>query len=160
MKCPKCGYISFDYNQRCPKCNKDLGPEQKKRNLVVFKHNPPFFLGSLTGEANNVDVPPSAGMEDDFGALEGEDLDMHLDAEGSLETGAAVEDVSLDLEDLSGNMAESDDLGDLSFTEEPSETGASQEGAPPDESEMVTTEIEQKKAPASEDLIDLDLELD
>ena len=160
MKCPKCGYISFDYNQRCPKCNKDLGPEQKKRNLVVFKHNPPFFLGSLTGEANNVDVPPGAGMEDDFGALEEEDLDLHLDAEGSLETGAAVEDVSLDLEDLSGNMAESDDLGDLSFTEEPSETGASQEDAPPDESEMVTTEIEQKKAPASEDLIDIDLELD
>jgi hypothetical protein len=160
MKCPKCGYISFDYNQRCPKCNKDLGPEQKKRNLAVFKHNPPFVLGSLTGEANNVDVPPGAGMQDDFGALEEEDLDLHLDAEGPLETGAAVEDVSLDLEDLSGNMAESDDLGDLSFTEEPSETGASQEDAPPDESEMVTTEIEQKKAPASEDLIDIDLELD
>jgi len=52
------------------------------------------------------------------------------------------------------------DFGDLSFTEEPSETGASQEGAPQDESEMVTTEIEQKKAPASEDLIDIDLELD
>lgn len=156
MKCPKCGYISFDYNQRCPKCNKDLGPEQKKRNLVVFKHNPPFVLGSLTGEANNVDVPPGAGMEDDFGPLEEEDLDLHLDAEGSLETGTAVEDVSLDLEDLAG----SDDLGDLSFTEEPSETGASQEDAPPDESEMVTTEIEQKKAPASEDLIDIDLELD
>jgi hypothetical protein len=150
MKCPKCGYISFDYNQRCPKCNKDLGPEQKKRNLVIFKHNPPFFLGSLTGEANNVDAPSGAGMVDDFEALEGEDLDMHLDAEGSLETGTAVEDVSLDLEDLSGDMVESDDLGDLSF----------QEDARQDESEMVTTEIEQKKAPASEDLIDIDLELD
>jgi hypothetical protein len=160
MKCPKCGYISFDYNQRCPKCNKDLGAEQKKRNLVVFKHNPPFFLGSLTGEADNVDVPPGAGMVDDFEALEEEDLDMHLDMEGSVETGTAVEDVSLDLEDLSGNNAGSDDLGDLSFTEEPSETGASQQDAPPDESEMVTTEIEQKKAPASEDLIDIDLELD
>ena len=150
MKCPKCGYISFDYNQRCPKCNKDLGPEQKKRNLVIFKHNPPFFLGSLTGEANNVDAPPGAGMVDDFEALEEEDLDMHLDEQGSLETGTAVEDVSLDLEDLSGDMVESDDLGDLSF----------QEDAPQDESEMVTTEIEQKKAPASEDLIDIDLELD
>jgi len=150
MKCPKCGYISFDYNQRCPKCNKDLGPEQKKRNLVIFKHNPPFFLGSLTGEANNVDAPSGAGMVDDFEALEEEDLDMHLDAQGSLETGTAVEDVSLDLEDLSGDMVESDDLGDLSF----------QEDAPQDESEMVTTEIEQKKAPASEDLIDIDLELD
>jgi hypothetical protein len=160
MKCPKCGYISFDYNQRCPKCNKDLGPEQKKRNLVVFKHNPPFVLESLTGGANNVDVPPGAGMEDDFEALEDEDLEMHLDVEGSLETGTAVEDVSLDLEDLSGNMPESNDLGDLSFTEEPSETGTSQQDTSEDESEMVTTEIEKKKAPASEDLIDIDLELD
>jgi len=176
MKCPKCGYISFDYNQRCPKCNKDLGPEQKKRNLVVVKYNPPFFLGSLTGEADNVDLPPGAGMVDDFEALEEEDLDMHLDVEGSAETGTAVEDVSLDLEDLSGNMAESDekmvefdqeqaqdeafDLGDLSFTEEPFEMESSQHDAPPDESEMVTTEIDKKKAPASEDLIDIDLELD
>ena len=160
MKCPKCGYISFDYNQRCPRCNKDLGPEQKKRNLVVFKHNPPFFLGSLTGEADNVDVPHGAGMVDDFEALEEEDLDMHLEVEGSVETGTAVEDVSLDLEDFSGNMAESEDLGDLSFNEEPSETEASQEDAPPDESEMVTTEIKKKKSPASEDLIDIDFELE
>ena len=176
MKCPKCGYISFDYNQRCPKCSKDLGPEQKKRNLVAFKHNPPFFLGSLTGDVNGIDVPPGGGMADDIGGLEEGDLDMHLDVEGSLETGTAVEDVSLDLGDLSGDMAESDekmvefveeqaqgealDFGDLSLTEEPSEMQASQEGAPQDESEMVTTEIDKKKARASEDLNDIDLELD
>ena len=176
MKCPKCGYISFDYNQRCPKCNKDLGPEQKKRNLVAFKYNPPFFLGSLTGDVNDIDVPPGDGMAGDIEGLEEEDLDMHLDVEGSLDTGTAVEDVSLDLGDLSGDMAESDekmiefveeqdqgealDFGDLSLTEEPSEMQASQEGAPQDESEMVTTEIDKKKARASEDLNDIDLELD
>ena len=175
MKCPKCGYISFDYNQRCPKCNKDLGPEQKKRNLVAFKHNPPFFLGSLTGDVNDIDVP-GGGMAGDIEAFEEEDLDMHLDVEGSLETGTAVEDVSLDLEDLSEDMGESDermvefaeeqaqgealDFGDLSLTEEPSEMQASQKGTPQDESEMVTTEIDKKKARASEELIDIDLELD
>ena len=176
MKCPKCGYISFDYNQRCPKCNKDLGPEQKRRNLVAFKHNPPFFLGSLTGDLNEIDVPPDADMAEGFEDLEEQDLDMRLDVEGPVETGTAVEDVSLDLGDLSGDLAESDeniveffgeqdqgealDFNDLSLTEEPFETKAPQGDAPYDESEMVTTEIDKKKARASGDHNDIDLELD
>jgi len=24
LKCDKCGYVSFDYNETCPVCNKDL----------------------------------------------------------------------------------------------------------------------------------------
>jgi uncharacterized Zn finger protein (UPF0148 family) len=24
LKCDKCGYVSFDYNDTCPVCNKDL----------------------------------------------------------------------------------------------------------------------------------------
>jgi hypothetical protein len=176
MKCPKCGYISFDYNQRCPKCNKDLGPEQKRRNLVAFKHNPPFFLGSLTGDLNEIDVPPDADMAEEIEDLEGQDLDMHLDMEGSVETGTPVEDVALDLGDLSGAMAQSDekiveffeepdqgealDLSDLSLTEEPVEMQASHGVEPQDESEMVTTEIDKKKPHTSEDHNDIDLELD
>jgi hypothetical protein len=176
MKCPKCGYISFDYNQRCPKCNKDLGPEQKRRNLIVFKHNPPFLLASLTGDLDDVDVSPGGVMADDIESLEQQDLEMHLDVEGSMETGTAVEDVSLDLEDLSADTAESDekmlefveeqdqgealDFSDLSLSEEPFEMQASREGTSQDESEMVTTEIDKQKARTSEDLDDIDLELD
>jgi hypothetical protein len=53
MKCPKCGYISFDYNTRCPKCNKDIAAEQEKLNFPPFKPNPPFLLESLIGEATD-----------------------------------------------------------------------------------------------------------
>ena len=51
MKCPKCGFISFDFNQFCPKCNRELADEQIKLNLPFFRPDPPQLLGILTGEA-------------------------------------------------------------------------------------------------------------
>ncbi len=51
MKCPKCGYVSFDYNLSCPKCGKDISSEQEKLNLPAFKPNPLSLLGALTGQA-------------------------------------------------------------------------------------------------------------
>jgi len=147
MKCPKCSYISFDYNQRCPKCNKDLVSEQKKRNLAAFKHNPPFLLATLTGDVDGIDSVSEAGIVSDAGSFEEEDLEIHLDTEMPSTTGADVEDVSLD-------------LGDLSLTENVPETPAASKGAAPDESEMVTKEIGKKKPRVSEDSEDIDLELD
>jgi hypothetical protein len=147
MKCPKCSYISFDYNERCPKCNKDLAPEQRKRNLVAFKHNPPFFLGSLTGEVTDIESAYEAEASMAAARLEGEDLDMHLDSEVGPEMGADVEDVSLDLDDLS-------------FTEDGAKTAVSSgEETPFDESEMVTKELGKKEGSA-EVLEDIDIELD
>jgi len=147
MKCPKCSYISFDYNQRCPKCNKDLVSEQKKRNLADFKHNPPFLLATLTGDVDGIDSASEAGIVSDAGSFEEEDLEIHLDTEIPATTGADVEDVSLD-------------LGDLSLAENVPETPAVSKGAAPDESEMVTKEIGKKKPRVSEDSEDIDLELD
>ena len=53
MKCPKCSYVSFDYNLTCPKCDKDISSEQEKLHLPSFRPDPPFMLGALTGEAND-----------------------------------------------------------------------------------------------------------
>jgi len=33
MKCPKCGYNSFDHLDSCKKCNTDLTPHKEKFNL-------------------------------------------------------------------------------------------------------------------------------
>ena len=52
MRCPKCGYISFDYNQVCPKCSKDISSEQEKLHIPAFRPDPPSLLGALIGEAN------------------------------------------------------------------------------------------------------------
>lgn len=53
MKCPKCGYVSFDYNLTCPKCDRDISSEQEKLHLPSFRYDPPSLLGALTGEAND-----------------------------------------------------------------------------------------------------------
>ena len=56
MKCPKCGYISFDFNQVCPKCSKDVGPQRESLNLPNFRPSPPALLGALTGEAEDSSI--------------------------------------------------------------------------------------------------------
>ncbi len=37
MKCTKCGYISFDFHDSCPKCNKDLSAERDRLNLAAYR---------------------------------------------------------------------------------------------------------------------------
>jgi len=79
MKCPKCGYISFDYNLSCPKCNKDISAEQEKLHIPSFRPDAPYLLGSLIGEANESQATPlSTGAQV---SLE-EEADITLD-EGS-----------------------------------------------------------------------------
>lgn len=53
MKCPKCAYVSFDYNLTCPKCGKDISTEQGKLNLPSFRPDPPYLLGALTGDGGD-----------------------------------------------------------------------------------------------------------
>ncbi len=53
MKCIKCSYTSFDYNQTCPKCGKDLSAEAEKLHLPSYKPAPPYLLTSFTGETGD-----------------------------------------------------------------------------------------------------------
>jgi hypothetical protein len=130
MKCPKCKYVSFDYNEVCPKCNKELASERRKMNLSGYKPNPPFFLGSLTGDLSDsrfgIEVGAIAGKED----VEMKDLEMNLDIataqEGTekpqpeeapvVDSQASITDI--DLEEPSG----------LQFEQEEKETLMKQEG--------------------------------
>lgn len=129
MKCPKCGYVSFDHNQACPKCKKDISAERNKLNLPDFEPSVPFLLGALTGEAEE------AGMDIDLSGPEAPVLsppDEELAAEplsnaGSeesleeeaIEFGESDQDLSLDLEDIEGPSEEEGDI-DLSGGEEDS----------------------------------------
>jgi hypothetical protein len=56
MNCSNCGYISFDYNQSCPKCDKVTSSERAKLNLPDCRPDPSFLLGALTGQANESEV--------------------------------------------------------------------------------------------------------
>jgi hypothetical protein len=112
MKCPKCGYISFDSNQVCPKCNKDISAEQAKLNLPAFKPDPPALLGALIGEPDESDI----------------DLDHTVDGEVSDEgIGIADEEVA------GGEEAGFDDSDELEITLEPDEVGDEEMIEPLDE---------------------------
>jgi hypothetical protein len=52
MKCPKCGYTSFDHNDTCPRCRKDIAAERHRLNLPAFTPDPPHLLGLLNGEVD------------------------------------------------------------------------------------------------------------
>ena len=81
MKCPKCHYISFDYNQVCPICSRDLTSTLIYMKLGGFKPQPPSFLGALTGDASDVQYGLDVDERSDTPGVEDEDLEMHLDAE-------------------------------------------------------------------------------
>lgn len=50
MRCPKCGYVSFDHLNNCLKCSRDLSDCRGDLNLMDFRPEVPFLLGSLVGE--------------------------------------------------------------------------------------------------------------
>jgi hypothetical protein len=87
MKCPKCGYVSFDSNLECPKCRSDITMEQNKLNLLPFKPSPPLLLGAIVGskdqssksysaEADSAGGDGSEGSTDDAGEGIGFDGDI------------------------------------------------------------------------------------
>jgi hypothetical protein len=147
MRCPKCGYISFDYNKVCPKCNKDITAEQAKLNLPTFRPTPPSLLGILTGEANesniginadssqNMDVSEMDLDFDDSVSMESEDLsydDSHdmvisLDAEDSGEIDMPNALTLSDDEGLSGIEMGHDDKEGLEFSPFAPDTHKSQQ---------------------------------
>ncbi len=103
MRCPKCGYVSFDYNLVCPKCNKDLSVEQEKLNIPALKPNPPSLLGALLGEAGEPGMHMSGAAEtpeiqepevslevagaqaEQIGGTESQEIELGLELEGDKE---------------------------------------------------------------------------
>jgi len=52
MKCPKCNFISFDYNDTCPKCGKDLIHERDLMDLPSYTPKPLSLLAPLNAYSN------------------------------------------------------------------------------------------------------------
>jgi hypothetical protein len=121
MKCPKCNYTSFDYNQTCPKCGKDNSEIQAQLDFSPNKPNPPFFLASLismegSGGQETVATSPlfPSDTDDDFDNMDSEDLLIALeDLDGSggasddaEPKGEAEDELQFDLDDSSGATLE------------------------------------------------------
>ncbi len=90
MKCPKCGYISFDHNKNCPKCKKSLREEAAKMNLPDYEPAPPFLLASLVGEETSEKIS-SFGV--DMSHLPGFNIE-----ENTMMSGQEYEDLNEEIE--------------------------------------------------------------
>jgi hypothetical protein len=85
MKCPKCNYVSFDYNQVCPKCSRDISAEQDKLHIPAFRPNPPAALGALIGEAS--DSQAGMNMSDSSELEYGAQQEIRLDDSAAMASG-------------------------------------------------------------------------
>jgi hypothetical protein len=99
MKCPKCNYVSFDYNQVCPKCNKDISAEQQRMNLPAYRPSPLSLLGGLTGDP---------GQSEDSAFGEGQNLDMDFEISGNGEA-EKPEEPSLSSDLLETNLLDEEE---------------------------------------------------
>lgn len=108
MKCPKCGYTSFDYNERCPKCNKDLTQDREWINLPSFKPNPP----SLLAEAGL----QGTGSELDMALMSARDA-KSIESEISIEDGLKASEIDFDIPGLSLEEGFGDEIPGASGTE-------------------------------------------
>lgn len=145
MKCPKCGYISFDNNQVCPKCNRDISYEQEKLNFPAFRPNPPALLGALTGEVieSHVDMQIDQSYHEDVATDIITEEDVNYEDSGVIDMG----EISFD---DSGAL----DSGEVAFSESQRsdidlELGETTEFESPDDFESL---------PHEESVSDLDLD--
>lgn len=52
MRCPKCGYNSFDHLAQCKKCGIDLTRTRQELGMLHVEPTNPFFLGTLLGDGD------------------------------------------------------------------------------------------------------------
>lgn len=71
MKCPKCGYHSFETQDQCKKCGQDLGEHKTKYDIRGFAPALPA--------ASPVDEPAGAEPEALASTAESEDIDFGFD---------------------------------------------------------------------------------
>jgi hypothetical protein len=127
MKCPKCGNVSFDHLDNCMKCSRDLSADRNELNLMDFRPEVPFLLGSLVGEMQGGGVQQDLSFTQETEIeLGGLDMGAPLAPEGSIDmleeagvTGAGSSDeLSLSeiaLDDL--ETIEASALGDAAVEE-------------------------------------------
>jgi hypothetical protein len=97
MRCSKCKYISFDHNENCPKCKKDLTEIRAKMNL-------PSYCPILPTQTNFQDQGTAGSIKieqtGDFESEENMDIQFtdSQDFESSFDSSAKVEEEESDLD--------------------------------------------------------------
>lgn len=116
MRCPKCGFISFDHLDTCLKCNKNIKSTSENLQGSVYHVAAPAFLKFATEPAGaEVDLPDPFVDDDVFADEEIRDPDLDI----LLEEGSEDEDVEIK---LGGDEPEEADT-DFTIEDEEEEEG-------------------------------------
>ena len=124
MRCPKCGFISFDNLEKCLKCNKELKDVAGLMHGTVFKVQAPLFLKISTEEEAKgfgEDIEIIGGSQDDEFDLQDPDLEILFDEEAEVADDSSslrLEKDSSDLEVISSadfDAAKEEDDGQISI---------------------------------------------
>ena len=134
MRCPKCGYVSFDFLNNCPKCSRDLSSSREDLNLMDFRPQVPFLLGSLVGEMEGGGAQQALSLT--------QETELELGGLGMSEPSASQGSI---------------DMGDLGDLEIPSVENSSEEMSL---SEIALDDLETIEASALDKVGAADLQLD
>ena len=165
MRCPKCGYISFDTSGSCKKCKKNIGRLVEELEGTVFGSRAPLFLHiepgtSLTrAEEDSEDDTTAGEMEagPEFSPIvEEEPAEITIDDEAEPDETIAFEDFEevetettneVILEEETENEAETEgddlqlDFGDIDISDlGPPETDTTEQDSPETDTEVTATE--------------------
>ncbi len=118
MRCPKCGYISFDRQRSCGKCSNDLTAVAEQLQGTVGKAAAPFFLGAVLGKKTPSHDEPEPVLQEEEAE---ETLALDEFETGALPTdeeeldfaGAPLDDDDLEEQPLPSLGLEDIDVSDL-----------------------------------------------
>jgi len=91
MRCPKCGYISFDQEEACAKCDASLAEISSSLAGTAVRVHEPFFLTSILGH----------GQQTDSDAVEFDLSEAEALPESDVEIEVTEDDEGIPLVDLS-----------------------------------------------------------
>jgi len=117
MRCPKCGFISFDHLSACAKCGKDVAEVASELQGTSIKVATPMFLsGALAAYADREESFEEHAMEAEADTA----IDFSMEEEGfgeeGIEMAAAEEDVDFSFEE--------EEAADISLAEAEAEEAA------------------------------------
>lgn len=107
MKCPKCGFVSFDHLDACKKCGTSVKKDRNLLNLPAVEAKVPAFLSQVAAgdEEAMADVAVGGGMELGGGEL-------IVEEEPILAAGPSLFDEDLDAPDMDIADTETLELGE------------------------------------------------
>lgn len=163
MRCPKCGYNSFDHLDSCKKCSKDLTEHKARFNIqsILLSEMPAEAMAAVADDAVAAAVAPEARIDDFTGS---ETTETDIDDFGFDFMGDSEDDENLAFDELFEEVPAEEDVEEaLDAPERPSDEPETPPEPVPLDQELATegrpavdtdTAPEEFRFDASEDAVD------